>query len=80
MYHRFSTAHCTLANQHKKRTGKKQLRIGCAVIKRIKRLLEETSSRESSNDGGYQAMLEPEFYLDHMQQQQETSSVQQWLT
>jgi hypothetical protein len=50
-------SHCTLANQHKKRT----VRIGCAIIKRIKRLLEETSSRESSNDGCNQAMLEPKF-------------------
>jgi hypothetical protein len=51
--------------------SEKELRIGCAVIKRIKRLLEETSSRESSNIECNQAMLEPsfceeyvEFYLD----------------
>jgi hypothetical protein len=32
-----------------------QLRIGCAVIKRIKRPLEETNYKESSNDGCNQA-------------------------
>jgi hypothetical protein len=67
--------------------SEKQLWIRCAVIKRIKRLLEENSSRESSNDGCNQDMLESsfvrgyvEFYLDLMQQQQEMSSVQQWHT
>jgi hypothetical protein len=39
-----------------------QLWIGCAVIKRIKRLLKETSSKESSNDGCNQAMLDPSFH------------------
>jgi hypothetical protein len=41
--------------------SEKQLRIGRAVIKRIKKLIDETSSRESSNDGCNQAMLEPSF-------------------
>ncbi len=39
----------------------KQLRIGCAIIKRIKRLLEESSARESTDDGCNQATLEPSF-------------------
>jgi hypothetical protein len=41
--------------------SEKQLQIGCAIIKRMKRLLEESSSRESSNDGCNQATLEPSF-------------------
>ncbi len=41
--------------------SEKQLRIRCDVIKKIKKLLEETSSRESSNDGCNQATLEPSF-------------------
>jgi hypothetical protein len=41
--------------------SEKQLRIGCDVIKRIKRLLEETISKESSNDGCNQAKLKPSF-------------------
>ncbi len=44
-----------------KEDSEKQLWIECAVIKRIKRLLEETSSRKSSNDGCNQATLEPSF-------------------
>jgi hypothetical protein len=46
----------------KEEDSEKQLRIGCAVIKRIKRLLEQTSSGESSNDGCNQATLEPSFH------------------
>jgi hypothetical protein len=37
---KFSTVHSTQANQHKEDSGK-QLHIGCAVIKRIKRPLDE---------------------------------------
>ncbi len=39
-----------------------QLWIGCAVIKRVKKLYEETSSRESSNDRCNQAKLESSFH------------------
>jgi hypothetical protein len=42
--------------------SEKQLRIGHAVIKRIKRLLEETRSGESYNDGCNQATLEPSLH------------------
>jgi hypothetical protein len=55
----YSTLYTSKSTQEE--DSEKQLRIGCAVIKRIKRLLEETSSRESSNDGCNQAMLESSF-------------------
>ena len=38
-----------------------QLQIGRAIIKRMKRLLEESSSRESTDDGCNQSTLEPSF-------------------
>jgi hypothetical protein len=40
MYHKFSTVHSTQANQQEE-DSENQLRIGRAVIKRIKRLLDE---------------------------------------
>jgi hypothetical protein len=61
----YSTLYTSKSTQEE--DSDKQLRIGCAVIKRIKRLLEEISSRESSNDECNQATLEPgyvAFYLD----------------
>jgi hypothetical protein len=41
--------------------SEKQLRIGRAVIKRMKRLLEESTSRETFSNGCNQATLEPSF-------------------
>jgi hypothetical protein len=55
----YSTLYTSKSTQEE--DSEKQLQIGCAVIKRIKRILEETSSRESSNDGCNQARLEPSF-------------------
>jgi hypothetical protein len=46
----------TQANQHKMKIAKKQLRIGCAVIKRIKHLLEENQT-----NGCDQTPSEPSF-------------------
>ncbi len=42
--------------------SERQLRIGHAVIKRMKMLLEESTSRETSSDGCNQATLEPSFH------------------
>ena len=55
----YSTLYTSKSTQEE--DSEKQLRIRYAVIKRIKRLLEETSSKESSNDGCNQATLEPSF-------------------
>jgi hypothetical protein len=55
----YSTFHTSKSTQEE--DSEKQLWIGRAVIKRIEKLLEETSSRESSNDGCNQATLEPSF-------------------
>jgi hypothetical protein len=41
--------------------SEKQLQIERAIIKRMRRLLEESSSRESTDDGCNQATLEPSF-------------------
>ncbi len=61
MYHRCSTAHYTQVNQHKKKTVKKQLRIGRAVIKRIQRLLNDQSSGDTSKEQCNQVTLEFSF-------------------
>ncbi len=53
----YSTLYTSKSTQEE--DSEKQLQIGCAVIKRIKRLLEKTSSKVSSNDECNQAMLEP---------------------
>ncbi len=50
MHHKFSTAHCIHVNQHKKKTAKKQLRIGHAVIKRIKQVLDEKNQHSSASN------------------------------
>ncbi len=55
----YSTIYTSKSTQEE--DSEKQLRIGRAVIKRMKRLLEESSSRESSDDGCNQATLEPSF-------------------
>jgi hypothetical protein len=55
----YSTLYTSKSTQEE--DSEKQLRIGRAVIKRMKRLFEESSSRESSNDGCNQATLEPSF-------------------
>jgi hypothetical protein len=55
----YSTLYTSKSTQEE--DSEKQLRIRCAVIKWIKRLLEKTSPSESSNDGCNQAMLEPSF-------------------
>ena len=55
----YSTLYTSKSTQEE--DSEKQLQIGRAVIKRIKMLLEEISSRESSNDGCIQARLEPSF-------------------
>jgi hypothetical protein len=55
----FSTIYTSKLTQEK--DSEKQLQIGCAIIKRMKRQLEESSSRKSSNDGCNQANLEPSF-------------------
>jgi hypothetical protein len=52
----FLTALCTQANEHKMKIAKKQLRIGCAVIKRIKHLLGENQT-----NGCDQTTSEPSF-------------------
>ncbi len=41
--------------------SEKQLQIGCAITKRMKRLLEESSPMDLSNDACNQATLEPSF-------------------
>jgi hypothetical protein len=55
----YSTLYTSKSTQEE--DSKKQLWIRCAIIKRIKKLLEETSSRASSNDECNQATLEPSF-------------------
>ncbi len=60
MHHRFAiTLYTSKSTQEE--DSEMQLQIGCAVIKRIKRLLEETSSKESSNNGCNHAKLELSF-------------------
>jgi hypothetical protein len=39
---------CKQVNQHKMKIAKKQVRIGCAVIKRIKQVLNENQEGEPS--------------------------------
>ncbi len=56
----YSTLYASKSTQEE--DSEKQLGIGRAVIKRMKRLLEESSSRESSDDGCNQATLEPSFH------------------
>jgi hypothetical protein len=45
----YSTLYTSKSTQEE--DSEHQLQIGCAIIKRMKRLLEESSSRESSDDG-----------------------------
>ncbi len=56
----YSTLYTSKSTQEE--DSEKQLQIGHAVIKRMKRLLEESSSRETSSDGCNQATLEPSFH------------------
>jgi hypothetical protein len=55
----YSTLYTSKSTQEE--DSEKQLRIGCAIIKKIKSLLDETSSRKSFNNWCNQAMLEPSF-------------------
>jgi hypothetical protein len=55
----YSTFYTSKSTQEEE--SEKQLQIGRAIIKRIKRLLEESTSRETSSDGCNQATLEHSF-------------------
>ncbi len=57
----YSTLYTSKSTQEEE--NEKQLQIGRALIKRMKRLLEVISSRESFNDGCNQATLEPSFCM-----------------
>ncbi len=55
----YSTSYTSKSTQEE--DSEQQLRIGHAIIKRMKKLLEESSSTESSNDACNQATLELNF-------------------
>jgi hypothetical protein len=55
----YSTLYTSKSTQEE--DSERQLRIGHAIIKRMKRLFEKSSSRDSSDDGCNQATLEPSF-------------------